>query len=483
MFTTEGREVHGACWICLSILLMASAVEGVEAGAEGAGTSRPIIVILVDDLGWTDLTSCGSEYYETPNIDRLALEGMRFTAGYAACAVCSPTRAAVMTGRYPARLGVTDWIRARFQGGKLPADGKNPSGYVSRGDRPLECPRNALWLESDEVTIAEALDDHPSCYIGKWHLGMDAWYPDRQGFDLNVGGCDYGQPPSYFDPYSNKRLAGIPTLKPRKAGEYLTDREGHEAEKFIRAHAEESFLLFYAPYAVHTPIQAKEDLTRRYREKTKTNQKNARYAAMIHSLDDAVGRILRTLDELKLSRRAVVVFTSDNGGLLGPTSNLPLRDGKGSPYEGGIRVPFLVRWPLAVPAGSVSHAPVSSIDLLPTLLELAGVTASTDIDGVSLVSHLRSGGKTPLPERALFWHFPHYRYKNWGPYSIVRQGHHKLIRWWEGPRHELYDLSQDLGEKHDLSGEAGDLLARMQESLDEHLTRVGARLPRKKPSR
>ena len=287
-----------------------------------------VVLILIDDMGWIDTGCYGSKFYETPNIDRLAAEGMRFTDGYAACAVCSPTRAAVMTGRYPARLGVTDWIRSRFQGGKIPDDKKNPSEYIGGKNSKLLCPPNALWMELEEITIAEALKPagYTSCHIGKWHLGADDWYPDKQGFDFNIGGCDFGQPPSYFDPYSRKGQGSIPTLEPREDNEYLTDREADEAVGFIRRHKDKPFFLYMAHYAVHTPIQGKKDLIEKYKAKTPTDQKNPTYAAMVESVDDAVGRIMDTLDELNLRDDTIVIFTSDNGGLVGPrTSHLLLR--------------------------------------------------------------------------------------------------------------------------------------------------------------
>ena len=219
---------------CGSMLLGAKPLGGILAGQ--AARKPNFVLILVDDMGWADTGCYGSHYYETPNIDKLASQGMRFTNAYAACAVCSPTRASIMTGRYPARLGVTDWIRSRFQGGQIPADKKNPTAYVGGKNQKLLCPPNALWMELEEVTIAEALKPagYVTCHIGKWHLGTDDWYPDKQGFDYNIGGCDYGQPPTYFDPYFRKGQGDIPTLPPRRTGEYLTDREANEAVRFIR---------------------------------------------------------------------------------------------------------------------------------------------------------------------------------------------------------------------------------------------------------
>ncbi|NQU24417.1 MAG: sulfatase-like hydrolase/transferase, partial [Candidatus Nealsonbacteria bacterium] len=313
--------------VALTLILIAATITSVGT-AVAADRPPNFVVILVDDLGWTDLTCQGSKYFETPHIDRLAAGGMRFTDGYAACAVCSPTRAAVQTGRYPARIGVTDWIRSRFQGGEIGPDGKNPAGFIGGASRPVLCPRNPLFMELDELTLAEALNPagYVSCYIGKWHLGQQAQFPERQGYDVNHGGCDLGQPPNYFDPYESKRkYYEIPNLPPRKPGEYLTDREADEAAAFILANKDKPFLLSMSHYAVHTPIQAKKDVTAKYEAKPKTNQKNPVYAAMVESVDDAAGRIMAALDTAGVADRTVVIFTSDNGGLLGPTHNAPLR--------------------------------------------------------------------------------------------------------------------------------------------------------------
>jgi len=442
------------------------------------------ILILIDDLGWMDAGCYGSKFYETPNIDRLAAEGMRFTDGYAACAVCSPTRAAVMTGRYPARLGVTDWIRARFQGGKIPANKKNPTEYVGGKNKKLLCPPNALWMELGEITIAEALKPagYTSCHIGKWHLGPDNWYPDKQGFDFNIGGCDFGQPPSYFDPYSRKGQGQIPTLKPRRRDEYLTDREADEAVNFIRRHKDKPFFLYMSHYAVHTPIQGKKNLIDKYKAKKPTNQKNPTYAAMVESVDDAVGAIYSVLDELNLAERTVVIFTSDNGGLMGKTNNAPLRAGKGHPYEGGIREPLIVRWPKVTKAGTVSHEPVTSVDYLPTICEAAGVPLPRDraIDGVSLLEHLISNGTRKLSREAIFWHFPHYR-GGIAPYSIIRAGNWKLIKRYEGKTFELFNLKADLSEKNDLSEKMPEKVKELDAKLTRWLWATGAKLPRPNP--
>ena len=471
----------------MSLGVAALAMPGCVGGSRmlGGGGRKPnIVLVLVDDLGWMDTGCYGSRYYETPNIDRLASQGMRFTNGYAACAVCSPTRAAVLTGRYPARVGVTDWIRARFQGGAIPTDKKNPSGYVGGKNRRLLCPRNPLWMELDEITLAEALEPagYTSCHIGKWHLGADDWYPEHQGFHYNYGGCDFGQPPSYFDPYANARqeIERIPTLEPRKKGEYLEDRLGDEPVNFIRTHSDRPFFLYMANYAVHTPIQGREDLVEKYKAKTPTNQKNPVYAAMVESVDHVVGKIMDALDANGQTENTIVIFTSDNGGLLGPTRNAPLRSGKGFPYEGGIREPVIVRWPGVVEPGTECDVPVTSVDYFPTLCAAAGVRLPSDrpIDGENIMPLLTRSGE--INRDAIYWHFPHYRGKL-GPYSIVREGDWKLIKRYDEETFELYNLANDLSETRDLSqnmpAKARELDARLRAWLQE----TSAKLPKKNP--
>ena len=482
---TANRLLNRSHWslaglrLCL-VGLFVGVVGHHAAVAAPAKVDRPnIVLILVDDLGWTDLGCQGSKYFETPNVDRLAAQGMRFTDAYAACAVCSPTRAAVQTGRYPARVGVTDWIRARFQGGIIGPDGKNPTGYVRNRGKKVSCPRNALFMELDEVTLAEALKPagYVSCHIGKWHLGQQGQFPEKQGYDVNHGGCDLGQPPGYFDPYQSKRPHYlIPNLPPRKKGEYLTDREADEAAGFIKANKDKPFLLSMCHYCVHTPLQAKKDVTAKYAAKPPTNQRNPVYAAMVESVDDAAGKIMKTLEECDVAERTVVIFTSDNGGLLGPTSNLPLRSGKGFPYEGGIRVPLVVRWPGVVKPGSTCKAPVTSVDYFPTILQIAGVPLSKDraIDGESIVPLLKQEGK--LKREAVYWHYPHYRGRL-GPYSIIRRGDWKLIKRYDTGRRELYNLAEDIGEKNDLAAKMPDKVAQLDNQLAAFLKSCGAKMP------
>ncbi|MDF1740022.1 MAG: sulfatase [Verrucomicrobiales bacterium] len=472
--------------LSISLALIATAVVTAE--------ERPpnVILILVDDMGWMDLSCQGSDYYKTPNIDRIANEGVRFTNGYASCAVCSPTRAAVQTGRYPHRIGVTDWIRSRFQRGGMGTPDANPTEYVGSPKNELLCPPNPFWMEHDEITVAEALGaamNYESAYIGKWHLGDPDWYPNQQGFTVNLGGCDYGQPPNYFDPYNQPKgkheslREGIPFLPGRKKGEYLTHREGDEALNLIRQWKDEPFFIQLSHYAVHTPIQAIPEVAARY-EKEGKSEANAKYAAMVESVDDSTGAILDLLDELNLSENTLVIFTSDNGGLDNkgnPTDNAPLRSGKGYPHEGGIRVPLLVRWTGRIPAAVTSDMPVSSIDLFPTILDAASVPLPSDrpIDGRSLLPHLISGGKVQLDRDEIIWHFPHYRHPP-GPYSIIRKGDWKLIKHWVGT-YELYDLAKDLSEDTDLSEKLPDKVKELEARLIEALAEQEAKLPVENP--
>lgn len=473
-------------WICS---LLFSCFLHRESRAE-----RPpnVVLVLVDDMGWMDLTTQGSDFYRTPNIDRLAKEGIRFTDGYAACAVCSPTRAAVQTGRYPHRLGITDWIRSRFQRGGKVGIPEKPTEYVGKKNQKLLCPPNPFWMESSEITIGEALkkSGYRTAYIGKWHLGDDPWYPEKQGYDENFGGCDYGQPPSYFDPFNNPNhkhptiRAGIHKLPGRKKGEYLTHREADEAVGLIRKWKDKPFFIQLGHYAVHTPIQAIQQVAEKYLGKGGKSQRNKNYAAMVESVDDSMGNLLNELETQKIDRNTLIIFTSDNGGLDNkgnPTDNAPLRSGKGYCYEGGIRVPFLVRWPEKIPSGKTSDFPISSIDLFPTILHASGTPLPDDrpIDGLSLYDHLTSGGNQRPKRDTLLWHFPHYRHAP-GPYSIIRKGRWKLIKFWEGI-HELYDLKNDLGESTNLAMNKPNLVEKLDNELTSRLKAEGALFPMDNP--
>jgi len=474
--------------------LMAAASAGAPAASLLFGGARcrrspaprgpNFVFILVDDLGWRDVGFMGSRFYETPNIDRLAAGGLVFTRPYAAAAVCSPTRASILTGRYPARIGITDWIRARRDGGVIGPDRKNPSGYDDDPAFELLTPRNALFMELGEVTTAEVLKKagYATGHVGKWHLGPDEFLPVGQGFDFNAGGADIGHTESYFDPYLNEG-APIPSLAPRREGEYMTDRLSDEACDFIRANKDRPFYLNLCHYAVHAPLQAKDSDVARFKEKAAVDgQKDPVYAAMIKSVDDSVGRVIGVLDELGLSEQTCVFFFSDNGGLHTATDNAPLRMGKGFPYEGGIREALAVYWPGTVMARRRTPAIVASIDFFPTILGLAGLglPKGRTIDGLDF-SGVIKGFREFLPERDLFWHFPHY----WSgdrvrPWSAIRSGDWKLIRFYEDSRHELYNITVDKSETNDMAALRPDVVGPLSLKLDAWLKETGAKLPRKR---
>ena len=416
-----------------------------------------VVLIVADDLGWADLACYGSRYHHTPSLDRLAREGVRFTQGYAACPVCSPTRAALMTGKYPARLHLTDWLPGR------------PDMPAQRLLRPSF--RQELPLE--ETTLAELLHaaGYATASIGKWHLGGAGFEPTKQGFDLNIAGDAAGSPKSYFAPYGRDGKF-IPALEPAPPGEYLTDRLTADAEKFIDQNRERPFFLYLPHYAVHTPLSAKKELQQKYDEKPKPAlpQNNPIYAAMLESLDQSVGRVLARLDELKLADRTVVIFTSDNGGLAtieGPntpaTSNAPLREGKGYLYEGGLRVPLLVRWPGSAKPGTVCETPACSIDIVPTVAEICGVPMTAAVDGVSLAPLLRQAGE--LSQRPLFWHYPHYSNQGGRPGGAIRDGDDKLIEFYDTGRLELFNIKADPGEGTNLADKFPEKTAKLAAQL------------------
>jgi len=462
------------------------------AAAPAGKRKRPnFVFILTDDLGWADLGCYGSTFYETPNLDRLAAGAMRFTDAYAACCVCSPTRASIMTGKYPARLGLTNWLTGRIRKKLIGAP------YIKQ--MPLE-----------EVTVAEALKaaGYATGFVGKWHLGREPYWPEHQGFDVNVAGCHAGSPMGgYFAPWGNPRMTDGPK------GQYLTDRLTDEGIRFIEAHASagsaqaKPFFLYQSYHTVHTPIQAKKKLIEKYRAKAarlepgklpadlpeadfkaRGAQNHPVYAAMVESMDTNVGRILAALERHKLADRTVVLFMSDNGGFStsrgrgrAPTSNVPLRAGKGWLYEGGIREPMIVRWPGVTRPGSTCREPVTSTDFYPTMLQMAGLKPrpAQHVDGVSLVPLLK--GARSLGRKAIFWHYPHYSPQGGRPACAVRAGRYKLLEFFEDHHVELYDLAEDLGERNDLAAGMPAKAAELRGMLGQWLRSVGARMPTPNP--
>jgi arylsulfatase A-like enzyme len=422
---------------------------------------------MIDDLGWTDLHCQGNNRLETPNIDRLALQGMRFTDGYAAAPVCSPTRAAIMTGQSPARLAITNHLpdQKRFE----------PDNATLRSAGSVD------HLSPDYVTIAERLKEagYANAFIGKWHLSgrreemsttEPARRPEQQGFDLNVGGCCFGGPPSYFSPYKN------PAIQDGTEGEYLTERLADEAIDFMRKHQAQPFFIALWNYTVHWPMQAPQELIDKY--KTRPGLKDHRYAAMIEAMDTQIGRVLESLDALKLADNTLVIFTSDNGAFGGVTDLHPLRGCKGYLYEGGIRVPLIVRWPGQVKPGTICTTPVISTDFYPTILDVAGLKAKPGkpLDGESIVPLIRQ--KSPLQRRAIYFHYPNYAFHRGNRLGgAIREGDYKLIEYYDDGSVELYNLSKDVGEQHDLSQKLPQKARDMKEKLDQWLRTSGARMP------
>jgi len=454
------------------VLITPVALWGSSATADAAEKSLKtnVVFFLIDDLGWQDLGCYGSDYYRTPHIDRLAQQGMRFTDGYAACNVCSPTRAAIMTGKYPARLLLTQWL---------------PAGRWSPTDHKMREGRYVSNLPLEEITIAESLREagYRTAFMGKWHLGTETYYyPQHQGFDVNVGGRDYGAPGSYFYPF--KGSWNIPTTGQTlhkesplsgKKGDYLVDRLAEEAEKFIRASAEKPFFLMLSHYAVHTPLQGKPEKVSRYAKVAKAQrQGKPDYAAMVESVDESVGRVMNTLRELQLEDRTLVIFTSDNGGFAKATANAPLRANKGSNYEGGLRVPVIVQWPGHVTAGAVSQEPVISTDFYPTILAATGTKSRPyqHLDGENLMPAL-TGGR--LQREAIFWHYPHYnRHPDSFPSGVIRAGDWKLIEHFETGELSLYNLAEDIGETKNLASQEAARTQRLLSQLKSWRASVGA---------
>jgi len=456
--------------VLLSVILLFGHIWG------AAAQNKPnVVVILIDDLGWADPGCYGSTFHRTPNLDRLSRDGVRFTDAYAAAPVCSPTRAAILTGKHPARLHLTDWL----------------PGRQDRADQKLARPKIRQELPLEETTLAEALKTagYATAHIGKWHLGGEGFGPEKQGFDLNIGGDHAGTPLSYFGPFHNQQRA-MPGLEQSDSSEYLTDRLTSEAERFIEQSKDRPFFLYLAHYAVHIPLKAKDELIARYRSlKPGEHQTNVIYAAMIESVDESVGRIVRKLEDLRLAENTVIFFTSDNGGLsvreganTPATSNHPLRAGKGYLHEGGIRVPLIVKWPGVVRGGSVLHVPVISMDFFPTILAMAGIPLDQPVDGVDLVPLLKNG---EIKRDALYWHYPHYANQvrspgaptGGGPGAAIRVGDWKLIQHFEHGAHELYNLRDGIGEETNLAEGMPEKVLELGKRLHEWQNSVKAQWP------
>lgn len=443
-----------------------------------------ILFIVADDLGYHDLSCMGSTFYETPNIDKIASEGMLFTNGYATCQVCSPSRASLMTGKFTARHGVTDWIGA--------ATGENWGKWANTKLLP---PEYEHILAQEFVTLPEALKEngYKTFFAGKWHLGEKGSWPEDHGFDINKGGWDVGSPKAgYFAPWNNPNLPSGPN------GESLTMRLANETASFIKANKDTAFLAYLSFYAVHAPIQTAQEKWLKYRNKAEKQgvadsgfemekrlpirnvQDNPVYAGLIETMDDAVGIVLNTLKELGLEENTIVVFTADNGGVASgdnySTSNLPLRGGKGYQYEGGIREPYFIKVPGLTDGGLTSNVPVSSVDLYPTILDLASIPLLPDehADGISLLPVLKGG---TIPERPLIWHYPHYGNQGGDPVSIIRLGDWKLIHYYETGIEELYNLRTDVGEQNNLASEQPEMVKKLHKQLFEYLKSVGAKYP------
>ncbi|WP_169974619.1 sulfatase [Tautonia rosea] len=444
------------------------------------------MLVVVDDLGWSDLGCYGADLHETPHLDRLAGQGRRFSAAYAA-PVCSPTRAAIMTGKHPARLHMTVWSEAARR-------------RSSTGDRPLIPPATHPDLPLQEQTLAEYL--RPAGYltalVGKWHLGDSAHYPETQGFDLNIGGTHWGAPPTFFFPYHGRwsntdEYRYVPGLPWGQPGEYLTDRLTDEALKIFEAAGDRPVFLSLNYYAVHTPIEAKSELVARYENRRSPDHQhqNATYAAMVQTVDDNVGKLLDGLDRLGIAEHTLVVIVSDNGGYINDyrgvpvTTNYPLRSGKGSLYEGGIRVPLIIRLPGSESIGEVIDDPVTVMDLFPTILDVAGVSMEPDqteaLDGTSLVPLLDDEPVNWTGHDALYWHFPH-DYPTTTPVGAIRSGNWKLLEYFEDGRLELYDLDRDLGERENLAPAQPELTTELHLRLIDWRVRVNAQMPEPNPA-
>ena len=456
--------------------------------AESSGKPPNVVFFLVDDLGWSDIGVYGSEFYETPNVDRLAAEGMLFTDGYAASPICSPTRSSILTGKYPARTENTQYF-----------GGPQPNERYKRNTLLLPVPYKSV-MDLEEQTLAETFKQHgyATFFAGKWHLGHEGFWPEDQGFDINKGGFTKGGPygpGKYFTPYGNPRLEDGPQ------GEHLPDRLATETIEFMQANKDRPFLAYFSFYSVHGPLMSRPDLQEKYEHKAKPEEKwgeegdhkvrlsqsHAVYAGMVEAMDLAVGKVLDGLKELGLEDNTIVVFTSDNGGVSTAggwaTSNYPMRTGKGWLYEGGIREPYIIKAPGVTMPGSVSSVPVTSTDFYPTLLDLCGLPLVPEqhMDGVSIVPVL--AGAEALDREAIYWHYPHYSGGLGGrPSAAIREGDWKLIEFFEDNRVELYNLVKDSEEQHELSKTRPEITAKLINKLKNWYVATDATFPSLNPN-
>ncbi|WOH36625.1 sulfatase [Thalassotalea fonticola] len=465
--------------------IIASLSLSVESKQQTANQSKPnVLIVFVDDLGAMDIGSYGASFHETPNIDAFAKSAVRFSDAYSASPVCSPSRAALLTGKAPERVKITDWI----PGAKLAENA------------PLVTPKILNELPLTETTLAETFktNGYKTFFAGKWHLGDQGFFPDQHGFDVNIGGYHKGSPRSYYSPYKNPKLENGPD------GEYLTDRLTNETLDFMKEQGDTPFFAMLSFYTVHTPLQAAKPYLSYYQQKaealpalsvttekerndtkTRLRQDNAKYASMVHAMDVNIGRLLKGMKDTGLDQNTIIVFTSDNGALStlkrpGPASNKPFRAGKGWIYEGGIRVPMIIHAPGVAQQGTVSAEPVITTDIAPTLLELTGINKHqmTTLDGVSLVPVLTPKGK--IGRKAVRVYYPHYHGSKSKPSYMVREGNWKLIYFYESGDTELYNLADDIGEQVNLANVNPKMAARMKSEMQQWLNSVEAEQPKLK---
>lgn len=453
-------------WVLLSFFVLTSAC------CQETNHPPNFLIILIDDLGSQDIGCYGQTYIQTPNIDKLAEQGMRWTNAYSACPVCSPTRAALLTGKSTARVHFTGHITAIGRH-RYPENGK------------IIPPDDLMYLPHEEILIPEAIKHlgYKSISIGKWHVGHEGYYPTDQGFDINIGGWTHGSPPSHIFPYKADKdwNPSIPTLHGGKEGEYLTDRLTDEAIAFIEENKANPFLVYLTHYAVHTPLEAPADLVEKYTSILKGTKIDPVYAAMVESVDTNIGKLLERINQLELDKNTVVLFASDNGAVESSSDNTPYRRGKGHLYEGGIRVPFIMRWPNHIKPGSISENLIISQDIFSTIVDIAGAKnrIKHQTDGRSLVFDFTKNSKKDID---LFWYYPHYSPQSKMPGAAIRSGNYKLIQFYDPVKVELYNLEADIGETNDLSGQMPEKTHQLSGKLEKWLDESGTILHTPNPN-